>query len=83
MDEQLKIYYVSLCRGLIGYYVKFVAPSEDAVRNHVSRYFGRMWCSVYTEAYFYEVLRKKYPRNSKVINRDDPVILEDEEGLWE
>lgn len=79
----MNIYYVSLCRGLMGYYVKFEAPSEEAVRNHVARYFGRIWCSVYSEAYFYEVLRKRFPDQSRVVNANRPIILENEDGLWE
>ena len=35
-------YYLSLTRGLIGYYVLFEAPDEWTVRRHASEYFGRL-----------------------------------------
>lgn len=66
-----KRYYISLCRGLIGYYVAVDATDEEVVRTHAMRYFGRMWCSVYT---------KPYDQNGVkciVINEDDPIILND------
>lgn len=79
----MKTFYLSLCRGLVGYYVKFEAVSEEAVRQHAYKYFGSMWCSVYTEAYFMEILRKRYPKATRVVNRDHPIILTDESGEWE
>ena len=82
-DEIMKTFYLSLCRGLVGYYVKFIAPDEDTVRCHAAKYFGRLWCSVYTEAYFYEVLKRRYPNNSRIINKDRPIELTGDEGDWE
>ena len=71
-------YYASLVRGLIGYYVKFSAPSEIIVRKHLAKYFGRVWCSTYT-ADDIPRLKEKYPVN--IINEGDPIILMTEE--WE
>lgn len=79
----MKTYYLSLVRGLIGYFVKFEAESEEAVRNHATKYFGKLWCEVYTEAYFREILRKRYPNATRVINRDRPIKLTTETGEWE
>lgn len=79
----MKTFYLSLCRGLTGYYVRVEAPSEDAVRRHAIKYFGQMWCSIYTDGYFHEVLRKRYPTSSKVINNRKPIVLTNEEGDWE
>ena len=79
----MKIYYLSLCRGLVGYYVKFVASSEAVVRRHAELYFGKLWCSVYTDAYFHEVIRRRYPKASKVINNQTPIELTDDSGSWE
>ena len=67
-------YYASLVHGLIGYYVKFRAPSEEIVRMHLLKYFGRMWCSVYTQ----DELANKYTVN--VINEEDPINLLTEES---
>ena len=71
-------YYASLVRGLIGYYVKFSAPAEEIVRMHLAKYFGRMWCSVYTQDEIAE-LANKYTVN--IINEGDPINLMTEE--WE
>jgi len=71
-------YYVSLVRGLTGYYVKFRAPAEEIVRKHLSKYFGRMWCSVYTPDEIAE-LANKYTVN--IINEENPICLLSDE--WE
>ena len=65
-------YYVSLVRGLTGYYVKFRAPAEEIVRKHLSKYFERMWCSIYTPDEIVE-LANKYTVN--VINEENPICL--------
>lgn len=78
-----KVFYVSLCRGLSGWYVKFEAESEEVVRQHCAAYFGRMWCEVYSEAYYWEVLRKRYPRATRVVNRDKPIVLQGDNWQWE
>lgn len=57
-------YYLSLCRGLIGYYVLFEAPDEATVRRHAAEYFGRMWCSVYDEDYFVDHILHNYSHHS-------------------
>lgn len=71
-DCVMHTYYVSLVRGLSGYYVKFRAPTEEIVRMHLSKYFGRMWCSVYTQDEIVE-LANKYTVN--VINEENPICL--------
>lgn len=73
-------YYVSLVRGLVGYYVLFEAPNDEVVRKHCGEYFGRMWCSVYDEAYFMQRIAGRYG-TEKVINADRPIVLESWE--WE
>ena len=70
-----KKFYVSLVRGLMGYYVVFEAEDEMTVRNHVAAYFGRLWCSVYTEADFNQRIVGKY--DYKLVNGDKPIVLED------
>lgn len=74
----MQTYYASLVRGLVGYYVKFKAPSEEVVRVHLATYFGRMWCSVYTPE---DMLRLKGQYTCTVINEDKPIVLET--GEWE
>ena len=73
-------YYLSLTRGLIGYYVLFEAPDEATVRRHAAEYFGRMWCSVYSEDYFVDRILHNDPR-AIVINVCRPIVLESWE--WE
>jgi len=73
-------YYISLCRGLTGYYVYVKAPDEETVRKHAAEYFGKLWCSVYTSAYFREIIRRRYPSASRVINPTNPVDLS---GGWQ
>lgn len=73
-------YYVSLVRGLLGYYVLFEAPDEWTVRRHAAEYFGRMWCNVYSEDYFNRYIAGRYG-NEKIINADKPIRLESWE--WE
>lgn len=71
MDTQLKRYYISLCRGLIGYYVAVDAADIEVVRQHAMKYFGKLWCSVYTEPY------DKNGAKCIIINENDPIILGD------
>ena len=73
-------YYLSLTRGLLGYYVLFEAPDEATVRRHAAEYFGRMWCSVYSEDYFVDHIRHNDP-HTIVINVCRPIVLESWE--WE
>lgn len=73
------IYYLSLVRGLSGYYVKFKATSAEVVSRHAAEYFGRMWCSVYSEDYFNLCIAGKY-RTEHIINPDDPIELG---GEWQ
>jgi hypothetical protein len=73
--DKPKIFFISLCRGLVGYYVKVIAYDEATVRRHAAEYFGRLWCSVYSEAYLYEILRKRFPDNTKIVNNNKPIDL--------
>ena len=68
-------YYISLCRGLTGYYVLVLAESEEVVRQHAVEYFGKIWCNIYSSAYFREVICKRYPGASRVVNRSKPIDL--------
>lgn len=76
----MRRFYLSLCRGLIGYYVLFEAPDESTVRRHAGEYFGRMWCSVYDEEYFIDNILHNYA-DTQVINPQKPIVLESWE--WE
>lgn len=71
----MKYYYLSLIRGLSGYYVKFEAESEEAVRRYAIEYFGQMYGTIYTDAYFHEVIRRRFPSSSRVINNKRPIKL--------
>lgn len=77
----MKVYYLSLVRGLVGYYVKFVSTSMEIVREHAQKYFGRLWCSVYTKEQFDDIIRK-FPVRVTVINEDNPIELK-ESSDWE
>ena len=77
----MQTYYVSLVNGLNGYYVKFEAASEDLVRDYAVKYFGRLWCEVYTAAYFFEVLRRRVPKNTRIVNKDRPIVIESYEQI--
>jgi hypothetical protein len=68
----MNIYYVSLVRSLMDYYVKFAAESDNVVREHVHEYYGKLWCSVYDEEYFNDSIVSRF--RAKVIN-DEPVVL--------
>lgn len=70
----MKNYYVSLVRGLLGYYVKVVADSKDVVRDYCRKYMGRMWCSIYSEDRLNEM---KDRFTVKIINEDSPIKLGD------
>ena len=71
----MKEFYISLCRGFSGFYIKVLAPDEETVRKYATEYMGKLWCSIYTDAYFYEILRRRYPAATRVINRDKPLDL--------
>lgn len=62
-------YYLSLSRGLVGYYVLFEAPEEEYVRKHAELYFGGVWCSVYPADH-------EFVSEPKIINEESPIILE-------
>ena len=70
----MNTYYASLVRGLCGYYVKFRAPDEMVVREHLCKYFGRMWCSVYSPDHMVSMC-KQYATDIHIINEDDPIEL--------
>lgn len=74
-DVNFNVYYVHLSCGLVGYYVKFEAKSKEIVEDYVIENFGNLHDGVYSEAYFREILRRRYPRNTRVVNRDRPIQL--------
>lgn len=69
--QELKRYYISLCRGLIGYYVAVDATDMEVVRMHAAKYFGNIWCSVYTSPYSSNGVK------FTIINEDNPIVLGD------
>lgn len=73
-----KSYYISLVRGLTGYYVKVLATDMEVVRGYAVNYCGELWCSIYTEKDMMKI-KNNYKNLTKVIviNEDDPVILND------
>lgn len=73
-----KSYYISLVRGLTGYYVKVLATDIEVVRKYAVKYYGELWCSVYTEEELVDFMKKYYNITKVVvINADAPVILND------
>lgn len=72
--SELNTFYLKLKYGLDGYYVKFRAPSPEAVQRHANEYFGLIAGSIYTEAYFYEIVRKR-EQTTRIIRRNDPIVL--------
>lgn len=44
----MNIYFISLTRGLSGYYIQLAATNEDVVRGYANNYYANNWCSVYT-----------------------------------
>lgn len=75
----MKKFYVSLVRGLFGYYIVFEAPNSDIVYKHLEEYFGRLWCSVYSEESFKDRVVGKYVYH--IVNEDRPIALND--WRWE
>ena len=71
-DYRPKNYYVSLVYSLFGYYLKFNACSEEIVRGHLLEYYGKLWCSIYSEQ---EFKSSPYYTRAKVINEDTPIKL--------
>ena len=70
----MKLFYVSLCRSLGGYYITFLAEEESIVRDHVRTYYGGVWCSIYTEKPCHSGVRG-------ILREDDPIVLNSPE--WE
>ena len=68
-------YFISLTRGLNGLYIVAIAKDEETVREYANLYLKEIWGNVYTEAYFYELIRRRYP-HSKVINQNRPLDLQ-------
>ena len=68
-------YYISLTRGLTGYYVQVEADNESIVREYAGNYYGRLWCSVYEQEDLQEL--KSIGYKTIVINEGDPVVLGD------
>ncbi len=48
-SQEEKIFYVTLCQELSGYYIVAVASDENKLRNFLSEKYGYLWCSVYYE----------------------------------
>lgn len=80
----MNTYYISLVRGLQGCYVKVIADCVETVRLHCKEYYGRLWCSVYSEEEFETIVNKIYkingvefPKYYSVINENNPIELND------
>lgn len=77
MTTELSTFYLKLKYGLDGYYVKFRAPSSEYVAAYAEHYFGPIGSDptcIYTEAYFYEIVRKR-EQKTRIIRRNDPIVL--------
>lgn len=48
-NREFKRFYVSLVRELRGFYIDALAYDEESLRLYLNEYYGKMWCSVYTE----------------------------------
>lgn len=77
---QNKIFYLRLCGGLDKFYVKFEASDADTVRRFAEANYGSIWVEVYSEAYFYEVLRRRLPNATRIANPSNPIRLYNEKG---
>lgn len=71
----MKTYYLILCKGLTGCYMVYEAASIEDVQRHAAENFSDMWTSVCSEAYFREIICKRYPKGTRVINRNKPIKL--------
>ena len=81
----MQFYYLSLTRELCGYYVLFKAPNAGVVRAYAAKYYGRIWCSVYTQEEL-ESIYNGYSDNSLqrypiIVNINNAEILYDEEDI--
>ena len=77
----MQFYYLSLARELCGYYVLFKAPNAGVVRAYADKYYGRIWCSVYTHEEL-ESIYNGYSDNSPIIvNINNAEVLYDEEDI--
>lgn len=72
----MNVFYIELYNGLQGCFVKAQASCKEEVIAHATKYMGLMWRDVHSDAYFHEVLRRRYPNSTKVINRDRPIIID-------
>lgn len=69
-----KEFYVSLVRGLLGYFVLFQSPNEDWVRDYCAKYFGKIWCSIYTPEQLVS-MKWKHIVVTIVLNNKDEINL--------
>lgn len=70
-------YYVLLVRGLVGYYVKFSAPSEEIVSENTWYAYSKLPCKVYNQDDI-DALAAKH--TVCIINEEDPIILPAKSG---
>lgn len=66
-------YYISLARGLQGYYVLVKADNIEVVRKYALSYYGKLWCSIY-EDYDMSLFKVIHPK-CNIINENDPIEL--------
>lgn len=81
----MQFYYLSLARELCGYYVLFKAPNAGVVRAYAAKYYGRIWCSVYTQEELERIYNgysdtslQRYPI---IVNINNAEVLYDEEDI--
>ena len=77
----MQFYYLSLARELCGYYVLFKAPNAGVVRAYAAKYYGRIWCSVYTPEELESIYNGYSDRYPFIVNISNAEILYDEEDI--
>lgn len=75
-----KKYYISLTRGLQGYYVLVVAEREEFAREYANRYLSNIYCSIYDTSELEELSDEGY--KTVVINEQAPIILNDPDDYY-
>jgi hypothetical protein len=70
-----KNFYVSLCKGLIGYYIFFKATTEEVIRDYCLANMGKIWCNIYDQRRINEMINSH--KKLIIININDPIILND------
>ena len=75
MGQAMKTFFVALKGEFDNYFVRIEAPDEAAVMRHVNANYPGIYKRIESEAYFYEVTRKK-KLPPRVVNPKHPVHLQ-------